>query len=47
MEKNINLNTEFVSDDWIFSSEAFGDADEYMACFGYIKKLYILCFHYL
>lgn len=32
---------EFISDDWIFSSEAFGEGDEYMACFGYFQQLYV------
>jgi pimeloyl-ACP methyl ester carboxylesterase len=30
---------EFVSDDWIFSSEAFNDGDELFACVGYINRL--------
>lgn len=29
---------EFESDDWIFSSEAFAEGDEYLACIGYFEK---------
>jgi hypothetical protein len=38
---SIQGDDDVISDDWIFSSEAFGEGDEYMACIGYFNKLYV------
>jgi pimeloyl-ACP methyl ester carboxylesterase len=32
---------EFISDDWIFSSEAFDEGDDYTACFGYFQQIFV------
>jgi pimeloyl-ACP methyl ester carboxylesterase len=34
-------NSEFESDDWIFSSEAFGEGDEFTTCIPFYKQLFV------